>query len=302
MKTVKSKSCAFMKKRVILTVALLAVITGAGSLWVYSQFYLQTDDAYVNANVVQLAPRISGQVVNLYIEDNQHVKLGQLLFEIDPVSFKVAVDKARAAVDRAQATVKLARMTADRINILTKDRVRSLQDRDQATATLQKATASLQQTRADLAAHMLNLDYTKITSPVSGWVTLLKLRAGNIVEASKPLFALVDQNEFWVDANFRETELKYVTLGQEADIEIDVYPGHHFKGVVDSISRGSGTAFSLLPPQNATGNWVKVTQRVPVKIRVVDVDSRFPLRIGTTATVTIKLKPFRSFRHNVSHG
>jgi len=110
------------------------------------------------------------------------------------------------------------------------------------------------------------------------------------VTPGQPLFGLIVDKSFWVDANFKETELVDVRPGQHAEIEVDMYPGHQFPGHVDSLSGGTGTAFSLLPPQNATGNWVKVTQRVPVKVRFDGFDPAFPLRVGATATVTVRVK------------
>jgi membrane fusion protein (multidrug efflux system) len=106
------------------------------------------------------------------------------------------------------------------------------------------------------------------------------------------LFALISNSEFWVDANFKETELEHIHPGQLANIYVDMYPGHTFSGVVESISGGTGSAFSLLPPQNATGNWVKVAQRVPVRIRVLNPEQDFPLRIGTSASVRISLRSY----------
>ena len=116
----------------------------------------------------------------------------------------------------------------------------------------------------------------------------LSLRPGNTVQPGAPLFVVIGDQDYWVDANFKETELKEIRPGQKATIKSDVYPDHPFHGVVQSLSGGSGTAFSLLPAQNATGNWVKVTQRVPVRIRVEDPDPQHPLRIGTTATVKVR--------------
>ena len=101
------------------------------------------------------------------------------------------------------------------------------------------------------------------------------------------LFSLISDHEFWVDTNLKETDLKQIKSGQHADVEVDMYPGHVFRGVVESISGGSGTVFSLFPTQNATGNWVKITQRVPVRVRIVELDSKYPLRIGTSASVRI---------------
>jgi membrane fusion protein (multidrug efflux system) len=147
-------------------------------------------------------------------------------------------------------------------------------------AKVREALARLDQARLDL-------EHTRVPAPDDGFVTSLSLRPGTMVGANQPLFAFVSAHEWWLDANFKETQLERLRPRQKADIEVDMYPHHVFHGVVDSISRGSGTAFSLLPAQNATGNWVKVTQRVPVKILVTDADPALPLRIGTSGTVTV---------------
>ena len=295
----KPKPEASLMRRAIPAIALALVLLAAGSFWIYNLFNLQTDDAYVNANVVQVAARVPGQVARLPIDNNQMVEKGRVLFEIDPVPFIIAVDKAQAHVEEAEAKVKILKVTADRVNILAKDRVKSLEEQDKTSAALQEGMATLNHAKATLAHSQLDLSYTKVTAPATGWVTMLKLRAGDVVEANKTLFALVEQEKFWIDANFKENELQHISVGQQADIEVDMYPGHYFKGTVESISRGSGTAFSLLPPQNATGNWVKVTQRVPVKIRIPENNPDFPLRIGITATVKIRLHP--DFWHSFWH-
>jgi len=275
-------------KQAVLMVILCCVVLGACLFEVYHFLYLQTEDAYVNAHVVQISSRITGQVAKLYIEDNQYVQKGQVLFQIDSYPFRIAIDKAQADVDRAKASLDMVKANSRRVLILAQEKVKSLQDKDNAVAIREEAKANLRQAQVNLAQENLNLSYATIIAPANGWISMLKLREGSIVEAHKPLFALIDQNEFWVDANFKETDLQYIYPGQLADIEVDMYPGYVIKGIVTSISRGSGTAFSLLPPQNATGNWVKVTQRVPVRVRIPHNNPHYPLRIGTTATVTIK--------------
>jgi len=126
-----------------------------------------------------------------------------------------------------------------------------------------------------------------VTAQVNGIINNLSLRPGTIVQAKNPLFMLINAQQYWVDANFKETELTNIQPKQTEKIVLDMYPNHIFSGMVESISGSSGAAFSLLPPQNATGNWVKVTQRIPVKVIILDPDPKFPLRIGATATVTI---------------
>jgi len=136
----------------------------------------------------------------------------------------------------------------------------------------------------------LDLEYTRVFAPASGRIANFGLRPGSSVQAGIVLFAIISDEEYWVDANFKETELDDVRAGQRATIRVDMYRDHEFHGVVESLSAGSGTAFSLLPAQNATGNWVKVTQRVPVRVRVLDPDPKYPLRIGTTANVRVALE------------
>jgi membrane fusion protein, multidrug efflux system len=174
---------------------------------------------------------------------------------------------AEAAVKAAEANVAQARSTLGRGG--------------DDNAAVQAAAAAVKQAELDL-------ERTHVVSPTSGTIANFSLRPGNTVQPNAPLFVVIADQEYWVDANFKETELNEIRPGQKATIQSDVYPDHVFHGVVQSVSGGSGAAFSLLPPQNATGNWVKVTQRVPVRIRVEDPDPQHPLRIGTTATVKVR--------------
>ena len=144
--------------------------------------------------------------------------------------------------------------------------------------------------QAAIAQARLDLEHTHATAAQDGQISNLTLTPGSLVGIGVPLFALIAQDSFHIDANFKETELFGIHPGQDVDIQIDMYPGEHFKGTVESLSGGSGTAFSLLPPQNATGNWVKIAQRVPVRIKLAPTDAEHPLRIGTTATVSVQLK------------
>jgi len=260
------------------------------SVQTYNHFYTSTEDAYINANVVQIAPRITGKVVHLAITNNQYVKKDQPLFDIDPAPFQTAVDSAQAQVAIAEAQLAKAAIEAKRTAPLVKQKYLSPQDGDNTIASLKTAAGNLEYAKAGLAQAQLNFAYTNIKAPVSGWVTNLTLRTGDVISANQPLFVLISDEEFWVDANFKETEMQRIQPGQLATVVTDLYPHHPFQGRVDSISGGAGSAFSLLPPQNATGNWVKVTQRIPVRVHIIQPDTRYPLRIGISATVTIKLK------------
>jgi membrane fusion protein (multidrug efflux system) len=276
-------------KKISIIIAITIVCVISFAYWLHNQFYVSTDDAYVNANVVQVASRVTGQVQHLYVVNNQHVKQNQALFDLDPATYQSAVDQAQAQLAINNANLVLAQSTDTRTVALLKRRVASAQEADKTQASLQAAIANVQLAKANLAQAELNLRYTKIIAPTSGWVTNVTLREGDVISANQPQFALISDNEFWIDANFKETALKNIHAGQHAEIIIDMYPGHPFIGKVESISGGSGTAFSLLPPENATGNWVKVTQRVPVRVRVTNPDPKYPLLIGTSATVTIRI-------------
>lgn len=280
-------------KRRAIIISTAAVFLLTLIYWIISGDRISTDDGYVNANQVQVACRVTGQVAHLYVKNNQFVKAGQPLFDLDPEPFNIAITQAQAQVIIDQSNLDDVTKATQRTLALVKQKNLSAQAGDDATAKLQAATAQLQAAQAALSQARLNLQYAHVVSPVDGWVTNMSLREGNIVGANQPLFALIDNSEYWVDANYKETQLGHIKPGQKAVIEVDMYPSHPFKGVVDSISGGSGTAFSLLPPQNATGNWVKVTQRVPVKIHFVHPDPAYPLRIGTTANVTIYLNTIK---------
>jgi len=159
-------------------------------------------------------------------------------------------------------------------------------------ADVTRAEAALKQAEADVALAELQLAYTEVRAPVDGVVSKRSVEVGQVVQVGQPLLALVPLHEVWVLANFKETQLSRVRPGMKADVEIDGFPGKTFPGVVESISAGTGSRFSLLPPENATGNWVKVVQRVPVKIVLDsrDVGNPQPLRAGMSAVVTIRVK------------
>lgn len=224
-----------------------------------------------------------------------------------------AIAAAQADVQQSRSELAQAKSDAARVHELAPKGYLSREDLEKAdthvktaAAELQSSQAKLEQAQAQLGhsgdenenvkaaqaaveAAQLKLDYTKISAPYAGTVSNLSLQPGALVQAGVPLFALIGNQQMWIDANFKETQFKKLRPGLKAEIRIDMYPGRVFHGEVESISGGSGTAFSLLPPQNATGNWVKVTQRVPVKIRLTDVDAKTPLRIGTSADVKVLL-------------
>lgn len=279
---------SFFKKTFGILIA-ISMICMSFLYWQKHKSIVSTDDAYVNANVIQIAPRITGQIFDLKIINNQYVKKNELLFSLDREPFEIATNEAIAKKQKNLAQLHMAELTAKRMSQLVEQKVASPQAGDTAEADLRSALAELQLAETSLKRAALDLQYTEIHAPASGWVTNVMLREGSIVEQNRPVFALISDQEFWIDANFKETELRSIQPGQKAKVKIDMYPKHIFTGVVESISGGTGSVFSLLPPQNATGNWVKVTQRIPVRIRIIDVDPKYPLRIGASATVSLHI-------------
>ncbi len=228
-----------------------------------------TDDAFVEADVVPISSRVSGHVLRVFVSDNQTVKSGDPLVEIDPSDFQARVDQARAktASQRAQAdktSADLARAKA----LFAKDEI-SRETLDHAAASAQSAAADLAQAQAAQRRAELDLSYTKISATQAGRVTRKSVEPGQYVEVGQPLLALVPE-QAWVVANFKETQLTRMRPGQRAEVVVDSYPDQTLRGHVDSIQDGTGARFSLLPAENATGNFVKVVQRVPVKIVLDD--------------------------------
>jgi membrane fusion protein, multidrug efflux system len=307
----------------LVIVVVLALAVNAAAAFYYVRFiapFEATDAAFIESYVAFISPRVSGPVVKLRVTDNQRVKAGDVLVEIDPRDYQVLVDQAKADLaaaasrirqaeaqivvdqakaDQQQAAVAAAQAIAERTEA---DRVRyeSVQSqaisrsqldlaktsassavaevevaRNQARAAVaqveldradvETARAAVQQVQTRLAQAQLQLSYTTLVAPRDGRVTRRTVEQGAYVQTGEALLALVP-DDLWVVANFKETQLERIRPGQPVQIRVDAYPQRPFKGKVDSLQAGSGARFSLLPPENAVGNYVKVVQRVPVKI------------------------------------
>jgi len=187
-----------------------------------------------------------------------------------------AVSEAQTQTDHDKLREAEAGLKADRAALR-----RAVREQGESAARIRVAQAALARAR-------LNLTYTRISAPAPGTLGEIAVHPGDIVQAGQQLLPLVEDRVFWVNANYKETDLRRIKPGQPAAIHIDMYPGRTFHGVVESVSPASGVAFSLLPPENATGNWVKVTQRFPVRVRIsADADGLPPLRVGASSSVTI---------------
>lgn len=339
-------------------------IIGIVSVYFYVQYkstHISTDDAFIDGDVYTIASKVPGTIKVIHIQDNQLVKKGDILVELDSPDFDVKVaealsglnaEKARisevyAKIETAKRQLDDAKAKADSIRAMNELQVANLEqaekDKERAEALLKKdampkekyekamtaykvavaqvkaATeglksylssveaqksvikqaeaakvaqlSSIKQKEAILETASLNSGYTKIFAPADGYITKKAAENGNQIQAGQPIMALVSPEGMHVLANYKETQLEKVKPGMKVEIKIDTYPGKTFKGKVESIMAGTGAAFSLFPAENATGNFVKVVQRIPVKILFdKDTDPEHVLRVGMSAVPTIVIE------------
>jgi membrane fusion protein, multidrug efflux system len=333
-------------RRVLLLVVLPLAALAAGLIfYLNGGRYVTTDDAYVGAQKVLITPDISGKIEKVVVKEGQQVNGGDVLFEIDPIPFRLAVSQAKATLDQARTTydnlkanikiygdmlelaqqgVDLKRRDVERKTTLAKSNFGSQLDLDNASTALVTASAQLEflkqqlstaktqllgnpdlpmeefppyyQAKAALAQAERNLDHTVMRAPMAGVATQVdQIQLGRFVVAGTPVFSVIDTAKPWVDANLKESDFTYVNVGQTVNIDVDAFPDHLFKGTIGSLSPGTGAQFAILPPQNATGNFVKVVQRVPVRI-YFDSNDRYvrKLKAGMSAYTTIDTHHHRS--------
>jgi membrane fusion protein (multidrug efflux system) len=333
-------------RRFLLLVVLPLVALMAGvTFYLNGGRYVTTDDAYVGAQKVLITPDISGKIISVAVKEGQQVSTGDVMFQIDPVPFRLAVAQARAKLDDAKtnhdnlvANVKLYAQTIEIVNAgialkqkdverksaLVKSNAGSQLDLDNSGTSLVTAQAQLQlvrmqnstalnqllgnpelpleqfpaymQAKAALDDAQRNLDLTTVRAPIDGIATQVEqIQLGRFVIAGTPVFSVIDTGNPWVDANPKESDFTYVAVGQSVTLDVDAFPNHVFKGTVGSLSPGTGAQFAILPPQNATGNFVKVVQRVPVRI-YFDKNDRFvrKLKAGMSVYATIDTNHRRS--------
>ena len=288
----KAKTPAFRRPLFLgMAMAALVVATIAGAYYYgYAMSHESTDDAFIEGDVIPISPKVASHVARVYVTDNQQVRAGDLLVELDPRDYEATLAQAKANVAAAQAQAVLAQADARRFEELLQQNAVSRQERDTAVAKSRTTTAQIAQLEAAVHQAELDVSYTKILAPETGRITKKSVEPGSYVQVGQPLFAIVP-DRLWVIANFKETQLRYMRPGQPVTVEVDAYPGRVFEGHVDSIQRGAGARFSLLPPENATGNYVKVVQRVPVKILFDQVpDASHPLGPGMSVEPTVMVK------------
>ncbi len=251
---------------------------------------VSTDDAYIEGRIHSIASKVPGTVGTVNAEDNRIVKKGDVLVEIDPADYELRVKEAQAALDIRKVAFEQASRDRDRAEALYKEEVYPKERYENSVTAYNLAKAQAEAAEAQFNIAQRNLEYTKICAPADGHVAKRSVESGNQIQPGQGLMAVVS-DEMWVVANFKETQLKNVRPGQEARIKIDTYPGKVFDGRVDSIQRGTGAKFSMFPPENASGNFVKVVQRIPVKI-VFDGKpyDKYDLGVGMSVIAEIKVR------------
>ncbi len=326
------------RRFLLLVVLPIAAVIGGVAFYLNGGRYVGTDDTYVGAQKVLITPDISGRIDKVVVKEGQLVNKGDVLFEIDPVPFRLVLDRAKAAAEQAkmtysnlganikifdqmadlmQQTIDLKERDVNRKSTLAKSSYGSQLDLDNAsTATLtaraelalvqQQRSSSLTQllgnpnlplgdfppyyqAQAALAQAQRDLDHTEVRSPIDGIATQVdQIQLGRFVVAGSPVFSVIDVAKPWIDSNLKELDFTHLAVGQPVEIDVDAFPDHTFRGTVGSLSPGTGAQFAILPPQNATGNFVKVVQRIPVRI-YFDKDDPFvkKLKAGMSAYATI---------------
>ncbi len=325
----------FIRYGLLITGPLILALVG---LYFYATGgrYVTSENAYVKADKIAISTDVSGRVIKVNVEENQLVKKGDVLFELDREPFEIALARTESEYHKTRNDIAAMRdlykekseelTSADksvafyqqeldqRSRLMKRGMVNS--DRfDSAARNLEASQNRATGIRAELGRIVarlggepaleadrnpevlsakarfdnakLNLSHTIIRAPANGIVTKNDLQAGEYVTAGRPVFSIVASQDIWVEANLKETELTYVKEGQSATITVDAYPDAEWKARVSSIAPATGAEFSILPPQNATGNWVKVVQRIPVRLQVMGRDSGPPLRAGMSVVVTI---------------
>ena len=331
------------RKRKVMLVALAIVVVLAGvGVWGYHELYGRwkesTDDAYVNGNVVEITPLVTGTVVSIGADDGDLVHEGQVLINFDPNDAEVGlqsaqanlartvrqvrglysnVDGMKAQVNAQQAEVQKAQDNFNRRKNLAAGGAISQEElshaRDDLTSAQNALANAKQQLKttsalvddtvvsshpdvmsaaAQLRQAYLNNSRSTLIAPVTGYVAKRSVQLGQRVQPGTALMAVIPLDQLWIDANFKETQLRDMRIGQPVDIEADLYGSDvKYSGTIDSLGAGTGSAFALLPAQNATGNWIKIVQRVPVRIHInAEELAKHPLRVGLSTQVDVNLR------------
>lgn len=314
----KDERPEYIKKRVLVPSITAIIFLVCGIFYsIHSFYYKSTDDAFVEGHIITVAPRVSGPVLKLNIDDNQEVKKGDLLLEIDSKDYEAKLKQSKAKLEEAKAALisvenqvvksnselNFAKNDFERYSKMYEKGIASTQDyessKDKLTAAqagsnsadakYNETIASIKRLEAEVEQDELNLSYTKVYAAQDGLITNRTVEQGNYVQTAQPMFAIVPE-KMWIVANFKETQIANMKKGQSVKIKIDTYGNKKFQGEVDSIQRSTGSKQSLFPPENAVGSYVKIVQRVPVKIIFKEDISNYNIVPGMSVVPEVKVK------------
>ena len=297
---------SFNKKYLYSLLPFLAIVVLVVLFKAYRLSFPKTDDAYLKAHIVDIAPRLTAPIAVINIKENQFVKKGVELLQLDQSVYLTQLRAAEAAFENSLEISKASEAALNR-SIKDLERIKSLYSEGlvsdskylsvitlnrEMQAAKESANSQGRLAKANLDEAQLRLSFTKLVSPADGWISNFDLRLGMIIQADKPIFSIIEDKKWWVEANFKETQMRNIRIGQPVTLSIDMFPNLKLKGLVESMGAGSGVTFSLLPPQNSTGNWVNITQRFPVKVSINNTPETAangwnPLKVGSSAVVTI---------------
>ncbi len=295
----------FRKKRVIIPLFLVLIAAAIGGYYWYlnMQQFVYTDDSYVDANSVAISTKMLGRIVYLGTDEADTVKVGQVLVRLDASDLQAQKSSAEAELALAQQSVPLSEVQVNRATddfnrasvqykggIITQEQYQHAQQALQAAkAEYAIAVAKISTAKARVGVINQQLQNTIVTSPIDGVVAKRWVLRGDVVQPGQPVFTIYNMGHIWITANLEETKLGHLHLGDPVEINVDAYPGVKFYGAVYQIGSYTASEFSLIPPDNASGNFTKVTQRVPIKISVED-PATYVLRPGMSAEVTIRVR------------
>ena len=289
-----SKGIAGILRFLVTLAAVIVAGVVLASMYEEYLFHPWTRDGHVRAQVIKITPRVGGPIVDLPVQDNQAVTQGELLFKIDPRTYELAVEQAEAKLKQALASEIVKEDQAKRARDLSRKDKGAISEQSlvRKENDLLVAKADVEVAEANLNAAKLDLEFTEVRAPVDGYVTNLLLRYGSQTVANQPALALIDTNSFWVHGFFKETQIENIRQDNKVIIKLMTYPDAALEGVVESMGWGiaqqdGAPAADLLPSINPSFDWIRLAQRIPVRIRLTHVPEEVDLRVGTTASVFV---------------
>ena len=281
---------------IVRRVALLLVIAGAavgGGFFIYDNYvYVSTDNAYVQAKSTLISARVAGLIVKSNVEEHQRIKRGDILLELKSEDYQNAFESSQAEVDSLSAQLKGAQLMYNRTRSLLASGASTRERLEASESNFRSLQGKLSGARAALNEAKQNLQYTRILAPSDGRIGRKSFEVGMMAQPGEPLFGFVADGMPWVDANFKETDVGLIRIGQKVRLGVDAIPDRQFEGEVESLSPATGATFSLLPPDNATGNFTKVVQRVPVRIKFLHLapEDQERLAVGLSVEASVRVR------------